>query len=234
MLDEPPQPYCAPMRAVLTALFLLTATLTPCAARAGAWPRDAGSGFFSVATRLSWPQEIAQWTSIEPTEDYHTLYIEYGMTDRLTLGLDVGRSVSGGGKSVAFVQFPLLDRDTGPKVSAQLGFGTIAGENILRPGLSVGWGMPNGWLAFDGVAEMHRSGDTDVKLDVTWGRNLPKGRKLIVQLQTGLQENDPAFARLAPSLVFPMRKKMNAELGATYGLKGDDSMGLKFGLWLDF
>ena len=79
--------------------------------QAGAWPRKAGEGFANVAVRLGWPQDVGEWTSLEPSQDYSTLYMEYGLTDRLTLGLDLGHSVSGGGKTVLFLQYPLLDRD---------------------------------------------------------------------------------------------------------------------------
>lgn len=218
------------MRVLLALLFLLIPTLS----QAGAWPREAGQGFLTVATRLGWPQDVTQWTSVQPTSQYHTLYIEFGMTDRLTVGLDFGRAVSGGAKLVGFAQLPLLDRDTGPKVAAQLGFGSISGDSVMRPGLMIGWGMPQAFVTMDAVAEVYRNGDRDLKLDFTWGRKLPKDRMLLLQLQTGIEENDPPFARFAPSLVFPVRNRMKAEVGGTIGLHGDDSMGVKIGLWLDF
>ncbi|MBP0481632.1 hypothetical protein [Sagittula salina] len=221
------------MRVLLALLSCLTLAL-PAQAEAGAWPRDKGAGFLAVATRLTWPQDITLWTSLSPTEDYQTLYIEYGLTDRLTLGLDVGRSVSGAGKTVAFLQMPLRDRDRGPKIAAQMGLGQISGETVLRPGLSLGWGLRNGWLALDGVAEIRATGAADTKLDITRGWNLPRNFMLILQLQTGLQQDDPAFARFAPSLVFPLRKRIKGEFGGAWGLAGDSSMGLKFGLWAEF
>ena len=204
-------------------------------ALAGAWPRKQGAGFVSLATRLAWPQDTATWTSPAPADHYETFYLEYGLTDRLTLGFDLGRSVSGNGKAIAFAQLPLRQADKGPQLAAQLGVGRISGDAIIRPGLSLGWGRKNGWVSLDSVAEIALDGgETDYKLDITWGRNLAQDRKLIIQLQTGVQENDPGFARLAPSLVVPVRKKIKAELGATWGLTGDASMGIKFGLWADF
>lgn len=204
-------------------------------AHAGAWPRAKGGTFASASVRLSWPQDVTTWTSTAPTDDYRTLYIEHGLTDRITLGLDFGHGVSGARKGVVFVQLPLRNRDNGPKVSAQLGLGRIRDETVLRPGLSVGWGLPNGWLSFDSVAEWHvDSQSSDVKLDATWGHNLPGGRKLILQVQTGQEEDDPYFIRLAPSLVTPLGKYLKLEGGGTWGLTGDMSMGVMFGLWAEF
>ncbi|SMX38295.1 hypothetical protein [Maliponia aquimaris] len=220
------------------AAFLLRAFVFMCLgamAQAGAWPRKAGEGFATIAVRLGWPQDMGDWTSLEPTQDYSTLYLEYGLTDRLTLGLDLGHSVSGGGKTVIFLQYPVRQADTGAQVSAQLGFGVISGERIIRPGLSAGWSLKRGWVSVDGVAETYLDdGRTDLKLDMTWGRNLAHDRKLIVQLQTGQPDGRDPFARLAPSIVLPLRGRFKLEAGATWGLTGDTSMGLKLGLWTDF
>ena len=55
-------------------------------------------------------------------------------------------------------------------MSGQLGFGQISGDWVLRPGVSFGWGRPNGWVSIDSVAEIHLDrGTTDYKLDLTWG-----------------------------------------------------------------
>jgi len=185
--------------------------------------------------RLGWPQDMSSWTSLDPTQDYSTLFFEYGLTDRLTLGFDIGHSVGGSGKSVLFLQWPLRQAETGAQVTAQFGLGTIAGQKVLRPGVSVGWGLKNGWLSIDSVAEAYvDSGRTDLKMDVTWGRNLPRDRKLILQIQTGQPDGYDPFARVAPSLVVPLRGPVKLETGVTWGLTGDTSMGLKMGLWTEF
>ncbi|MBO9465745.1 hypothetical protein J7443_10935 [Tropicibacter sp. R15_0] len=204
-------------------------------AKAGAWPRQKGSGFASVSVQLSWPQNIQHWIDTQPTDQYRTAYLEYGLTDKLTIGLDIGNSVSGASKSIAFLQYPIRNREKGPKIAFQLGIGQISGERVVRPGLSLGWGLKKGWLSMDSFMET-RTGDgvSDYKLDITWGRNLARDRKLLLQLQTGIQHGDPAFARFAPSLVTPLGKRLKMETGATWGLTGDSSMGVKFGLWTDF
>lgn len=106
---------------------------------------------------------------------------------------------------------------------------------VLRPGLSLGLGFRHGWLSADGLAEISLgSGETDYKLDLTWGLNLWEERKLIVQFQTGQQFGDPAFVRIEPTIVQPLTKRLKTQIGGSYGLLGDTSMGLTFGLWAEF
>ena len=204
-------------------------------AAAGAWLRERGSLFASASARLSWPQDITTWTSLEPTGQYYTFYAEYGLTERLTVGMDLGRSVSGDGKGVAFLRLPLRDRDSGLKIATELGLGQIDGTPVLRPGLSLGLGLRHGWLSADGLAEdAPLSGQVDLKLDLTWGWNLPGDRHLILQVQTGAPHGDAPFARLAPSVVVPVTERLSAEVGATWGVTGDASMGVLVGLWAEF
>lgn len=209
----------------------------PQMAEAGAWPRERGKGFISAGATLNWPQAVlsAGSGSAPHPKTYTTFYLEYGLTDRITLGLDLGRAVSGKDKTVAFVQFPLRNQDAGPKVALQLGFGQVGGDTVLRPGLAVGWGLHKGWISAEGMVEIGLDGSgTDMKLDMTWGRNLPRDRKLILQMQLGAPSDDPVFARFAPSIVFPLRGDFKAEVGATWGLTGDEDVGIKFGLWSKF
>ncbi len=218
-------------RCLFTIAFCLCASFV----QAGAWPREKGSSFFSMSVRLGWPQDVTHWISNDPTDQYRTAYFEYGLTDKVTLGFDLGNSVSGDGKAIGFVQFPLRNQDTGPKVALQFGLGQISGDRVVRPGLSIGWGLKKGWIGIESFMEMRAdTGVSDYKVDFTWGRNLAKDRKLIMQLQTGIQHGDPAFARIAPSVVFPVHKRIKLETGATYGLTGDSSMGLKLGFWTEF
>lgn len=173
-------------------------------ASGGAWPREEGSLFVSSLARLSWPQDITTWTSHEPTGEYYTLYVEYGLTDRLTVGLDLGRAISGGGKDVAFLRMPLGRADRRLKLAGELGLGQIEGDMVLRPGLSLGLGLGHGWLSADGLAEISLgSGETDLKLDLTWGLTLWDERKLIVQLQTGSKAATRPSSALSPPSCSP-------------------------------
>ncbi|ETX13119.1 hypothetical protein OCH239_13140 [Roseivivax halodurans JCM 10272] len=217
--------------ALLAALLALFGT----DARAAAWPQERGAWFASLTTQLSWPQDITTWVSTAPTGRFDALYLEYGATEKLTLGLDLGRSVSGGSKTVAFLQYPTLPDASELKAAVQLGIGQIDGRQVVRPGLLLGRGREGGWIAADLLIEQPVTGDPfDVKLDLTWGLNLAKDRKLILQVQTGRAAGDMGFVRLAPSLVVPLRGSLSTEIGGTWGLAGDGSMGLKLGIWARF
>ncbi|EPX86727.1 hypothetical protein [Salipiger mucosus] len=223
------------MRLLRVLLLSLAPALVAGAALAGAWPRPQGETFVSTAARFSWPQRIETWLSYRPTLAWYSLYAEHGLTDRWTLGLDLGRSERGTGKAFAFLRYPLRDRDRGPKISAQLGIGQKFGQPALQPGLSLGLGLENGWLAADGLAEIRtRSAMIDLKLDLTWGLKFDSGRMLILQMQTGAPALAEPFARLAPSMVFPLTDTFKAEVGGMYGLRGDEHMGVMFGLWAEF
>jgi hypothetical protein len=217
----------------LRLMLALSLTIPGGNAAAGAWPREAGKTFLATHVRLSWPRDIATWTDPSPTRTYRTLYVEHGVTDALTLGLDIGHAVTGNDKTVVFLQLPLVRTET--KMTAQLGFGRIAEERIVRPGLSIGRGRERGWMTADVFAELSlESGRRAYKADLTWGRNLSRDRKLILQMQLGMTGTDPAFARFAPSYVFPVTDRVKFELGAMVGLRNDEAVGVKLGFWSSF
>ncbi|MCA0995878.1 hypothetical protein [Alloyangia pacifica] len=201
--------------------------------QAGAWLQERGAGFASSTTRLTWPQSYGLQGWQLPSGRYDTLYVEYGLSPRVTIGADLGRAISGAGKSLLFLRLPLIG--AGPmRLSAELGGGRIEGHQALRPGLSLGLSHARGWLNADILAELRGTAGTDVKMDLTLGLNLPQRRKAILQVQTGVQRGDPGFVRLAPSVVLPLRERLQAEIGASWGLVGDTSAGLLLGLWTQF
>lgn len=186
-----------PVTAV-TALIAITAC-SGAPAHAGAWPREKGTGFLSVATYVS-------GTSINgPYALYTSTYGEYGLGRNLTLGVDIGHGVSGKSKAIVFLRAPLGARSSDHLFAAELGFGQIAGEMVLRPGLSYGHGFSrkngrSGWISIEAVSE-HRltTSQVDYKADFTFGLTHSDRFKTILQLQTGKSHRDPFFARLAPS-----------------------------------
>lgn len=226
-------------RFALCPLPLLLGLVLLCAgqAGAGAWPRPAGQGFFATDARLSWPRVIGP--EVQPPGKYYTGYLEYGLTDRITAGLDLGRSVSGSGKTVGFLRVPLTRPEATLKISVELGLGRIDGAPVIRPGLSIGrgfsWGDVSGWLAVDSLAEIGTSnGQLDAKIDMTFGVTMPNDWKYLLQLQTGAPYGDPVFARLAPSVVIPIGPDRYVDIGGHLGLTGDNTYGLKLGVWQKF
>lgn len=216
--------------------------LWPTCAQPGAWPREEGKVFLSFATRLSMPKDVLRMgadalvtAQSGPLQQYDTIYLEYGLTPKVTLGIDYGRSVSGGSKLVGFVQHPLSKEGANTKVAFQLGLGEIQDERVVRPGLMIGWPLKQGWVAVDTFLEYAPATQrADIKLDATAGFHLKNDRNILLQIQAGESTSDPPFIRFAPSYVFKSGKRSKTVLGLTWGLKGDDSVGVKIGAWAEF
>lgn len=233
------RPSGAWIRGLVLALLAALALAQADPAAAGAWPRDRGTGFLSSATRVSAPAWSGPgWTG--QLNLYSTLYGEYGLGRRLTAGFDIGHGISGKGKAIFFLRKSLPPRSGGSVYALELGLGQIAGQPAVRPGLSWGRGISrrnggSGWLSLESVAEIRLdTGHTDFKADFTLGLNHGARFKSILQLQTGVSQGDPSFIRAAPSLVVKAGVKSHIELGVTAGIVGDDSYGVKLGLWRDF
>ena len=149
------------MTAVLPILrtgFVLLALVVGGPAAGGAWPQERGHGFVSTDTRISRPQNALRDGDLAT---YNTLYAEYGLTDRLTLGVDLGRSVSGADKAVIFLRYPLSTPLPDTRVAVALGFGQIGNARVVRPGVSLGRSFTMGdkrygWFSAEAVAEYER------------------------------------------------------------------------------
>ncbi|MGR3503420.1 hypothetical protein [Pseudaestuariivita sp.] len=170
---------------------------------------------------------------------YTALYFEYGATPKLKLGIDAGRSVSGGGKLVLFAGWPIFTTDDGHALSIDIGVGQIEGAQVLRPAISYGKGFQrrglNLWAAADAAAEVKvATREADYKLDLTFGLAWPSGLKAFAQLQTGQPSEFDAFARVAGNVVVPNRFGFATEFGVEYGVFNDDLIQFKVGVWKDF
>lgn len=212
----------------LTLLLLLL----PVCVQAGAWPRGKGNVFVTTSAYLT-------YSGGGVPAGFGAIYLEWGATDKLTFGLDMGRGVSGKSKIVAFARYPIGKQDKKNRFALELGVGQLASGKVLRPGISFGRGFQSklggGWISIDTVAEIGlESGFTDLKTDITIGLQPRPKLKTMVQFQAGLRENDPAFLRIVPSIVWEMKEKRHMELGVTHGLIGPKETGLKFSIWREF
>jgi hypothetical protein len=200
---------------------------------AGAWSRSKGEGFTMTSIQVTAP------SLTKPASYYYSNFSEFGLTESITFGADLGHSVSGESKLIVFLRHPILALKDKHHFAAELGVGEIAGEFILRPGLFYGRGLAHhnssGWLAIDVLFEHHvRHQKTDFKADFTYGTTFSGGIKTILQMQSGRQAGDPKFFRFAPSLAIPMGSTTHLELGGSLNLIGEPEYGLKIGIWKDF
>ena len=217
------------LRLLLACLLLLLAAAPP--AQAGAWPRGKGNHFAFAALRAI-GSETGELT---PSFSY---YHEYGLTDRLTVSADLGGAISGFDKTVVALSMPLpLPEFLGLKAGVQLGYGEIAGQQVMRPGLSLGRGFahPQGWASVDLVAEIFPDLlAIDWKVDLTLGLTSQHGHKYYLQWQTGQQMGDPVFSRLEGSVAWQLRDGLFLDVGAAAGLAATDPYRVKLGLWREF
>ena len=227
----------------LTAGLMLALAATEAAA--GAWPRPKGETFVSVATRWSTGARTLI-AAVQDIRSYNSIYLEHGVTDRLTVGLDAGQ---GRGPDdhldavLAFARLPVWSRGE-HRVAADLGLGFLEDgvdgtQTRVRPGLAWGRGFESrwggGWLGMEASYEYRfPSGDSAVKADFTAGLK-PNDRWMgILQLQTGAYPDSKPIARLAPSVARRVGARSHVQVGGVAPLAGDDAYGATLALWFTF
>ena len=228
-------------------ILLLFMILFPSIATAGAWPREKGEVFLSFSNEVSARSQTRYATGT-------SLYAEYGLTNRLTVGFDGTLGPTGTpSEAYLFLRTPLgqLDHPTHLAISFGLGvksipnpWGTTSNQKLARIGASWGRGLKRGWLGVDisaatvlntSITVPGQSGTT-YKADFIWGMKPSKRVMLIWQLQTGKSPDGPTYARFSPSVIWEMPRGKGAqiEIGIVQGITGDDSRNLKLGFWRAF
>jgi hypothetical protein len=230
------------MRTLIAGAMLVLAATE---AAAGAWPRPKGETFVSIATR----QTTGARTLIAAVQDihsYNSIYLEHGLTDRLTVGLDAGQG-RGPDEEVnavlVFARLPVWSPGE-HKVAADLGFGLLEDgvdgtQTRIRPGLSWGRGFESrwggGWLGIESSFEYRSpSGDTAFKADFTAGLKPSDRWMWIMQVQTGVYPDSDPIARLAPSVVRKLGARSHLQVGGLAPLAGDNAYGATLALWFTF
>ncbi|QQA42218.1 hypothetical protein [Pelagovum pacificum] len=217
----------------LVILFLTFAT----SANAGPWLREKGAVFLSFGANVA----ISD-SAVRPVHWDPTVFLEYGLTERLTVGFDL-YIANGDEEQTAgvFARYPLREGDLTWPVSATVGYGLrhdrteATLEEILRFGVSTGRGLPRGWVAIDAAAiQPLVEAPLEAKLDVTWGREVAPRMTTILQLQTGIGTAGDFYAKAAPSVLLSVNERLRFEVGAVQALTGDLGTGLRIAAWLDF
>jgi hypothetical protein len=227
----------------LTAVLMLALAATEVSA--GAWPRPKGETFVSVATR----QSTGARTLIAAVQDirsYTSIYVEHGVTDRLTVGFDAGQGRGPDERvdaALAFARLPVWSPGL-HKVAADFGLGMLEDgvdgtQTRIRPGLAWGRGFESrwggGWLGMEASYEFRvPSGDSAVKADFTAGLKPDDRWMAILQLQTGAFPDSEPIARLAPSVVRRLGARSHVQIGGLAPLAGDDAYGAMLALWFTF
>ena len=219
----------------LLCLFVLFVT-TAAPLWAGAWAREKGELFIAVGGNFLLSDGAQLPVHYDPT-----LYAEWGMTDRLTLGIDLHTADKGQiGTAFAFANVPIGDLTAPNRWAVNLAYGVRARdgdptETLLRGGFSWGRGLSNGWLAVDASATYGTIDTTwRPKMDATWGRNWNDSWTTTFQIQTGQGWTNDYYAKISPSVIYTFRPNLKVALGAVQGLTGDRGSALKLETWLTF
>lgn len=216
------------MRLLLTLLLL---ALAP-GAQAGAWLQEHKKGFLSYSGVY---EETGRLDG--------TVYIEYGLRPKLTLGAKVDADMTQGqlgeGTAFVFIRKPIPTGKKNYKLAYDIGMGSTFGldaEPLLRTGVSYGRGITvkerHGWVAIDAAVEWAvNEGPDTLKLDSTVGLALNDRFKVMMQVFVTSADGN-ASATFAPSVIWQPRPD-GASL--VLGLEDEDgTLALKLGLWRSF
>lgn len=212
--------------------------LAASSAHAGAWLREKGSSFTSFSLSTSWFRDTRS-----------SSYMEFGITQTSTVGIDLGLSRNQNGKKLAYGTLFLrraLGASNGPNTWAyEVGLGATyggAGTEALphfKTGLSFGRGINlkgrGGWIAADAAVLWGLQEDNHVaKLDTTIGLNFNDNLSGILQLNLAHQEGE-TFSYFEPSFVIrPGDGGLKLQIGLITPLDDASNTALKLGLWHEF
>lgn len=222
------------------------------AAQAGAWLREKGGGMLDAAYEYS-KTSTGSW-------GYVSLYGEYGLTPRFTIGLDAGSG--DGGDDWKALLYLRTGREIGAlpgRVAIELALGaagTPAGqaEGVIRSGLSwgnsfeteLGWA----WVNIDAKGEFRLGPDVDnfdattgyvpwelsegYKLDLTLGLNAGRRTQLVMEIRAEDPSKGAQKMRIVPSVAHRIAGPVWLRLGGIVGVTNDDSAGLVLGTRIEF
>ncbi len=221
------------MRVLLLALTIIAMGGT---AHGGAWAREKGQVFIASAANL-WVSDMTD------TGLYYdpTLYVEYGLTDRITIGADyysTARDTLHTG--LIFAQFPLGDTTGSDRFAAHIALGArtdfvLELDYLQRGGLSWGRGLEKGWLALDLSATYSRNDEVyRPKADFTWGHNLTDNWTAMFQLQSGETMEDERFVKISPAIIYGVNDNLRISVAAIKPVKGDAQSSIRLSLWQSF
>jgi hypothetical protein len=193
-------------------------------AGAGAWMREEGEGFLSFGLEAK-DAGLGQ-----------SLFLEYGVRPKLTLGLDGWSSLTGDWALLAVMQVPLTPANAAPlRAAASLGAGLGRSNGVmserLRLALHLGRGLEAGWLSGDlSLTYRGDSGAIDSKLSATWGREITSRCSAVLE---GWAEGSGA-ATLSPSLVCRLTPRLRVRGGGTWPVRGNGAPALTLQGWTEF
>lgn len=205
-------------------------------AHAGAWLRELDTAFLSVGATIRHHGDL--WR----TEN--SLYAEYGLRQRLTLGMDINETAGLSGHVLVFARVPVGPVQRHTKMALELGVGGHhrqgQWQSMLKSSISVGRGFESrwgaGWFNVDAAVELRRPNRKPTyKLDATLG--LPSVRlsarrriRPLLQFETTYASGKPLIWSIIPGVLIDGRNASTWLIGLERKTAGQSNLGLKFGL----
>lgn len=203
---------------------------------AGAWPREEGETFLSFGGNVALFGEAVRPVYYDPT-----IYLEYGLTPRLTIGIDGFTADKGAAGSLfVFARYPLSPADSPDKFAISIATGATLMPNgeleeTPRLGLHWGGGMATGWMAADTqISHGLTRGITQTKIDVTWGYRFDDAWTGILIGSAGIGLTGDVYAKVSPSILYEINDQYSVRTGLVQALTGDLGSGLSLELWAKF
>lgn len=212
-------------------------------AQAGPWPRAEKTFFSATAVDIS-----QQPTRLNPSDDaihmYNTGYLEYGLTPKLSLGINVIHPTSEPVDAEVFVGINILQK--GPHaLSVELGWlnrlillpdGQIDQATGTSIGLAYGRGLSlfgkNGWATAELHVKNHDHG-REIKFDTTLGINFDSG--WLAMIQTFNSQIDGTWShKVAPSFAMPYGEKQKVAFGLRAPVDAPERTAIHVGIWSEF
>jgi hypothetical protein len=223
------------MRLLFAVCLILSQGVAPIA-HAGAWLREKGAGFISLS-----------FGATQFSETTNALYVEYGLSDKTTIGLDVSAFTNAlnvrNGIGNLFIRRRLGPSNRPDKWAYEIGVGGIWGNERQLPTFKTGisWGRGYdldgraGWINLDGAFIYEPlQGQHITKLDATLGMELGDVLSGILEVNMSYQNND-TFGAVEPSLLIrPRGSKFNFKVGAQIPFNEQEKSALKLGIWRKF
>lgn len=199
-----------------------------------AWPRGEDKSFMTLSYELT--------VDGPDFGDFGSFYYEYGLTEKLTFGLDIGKSQDAGQvNAIAFLRYPVELTDGDDVFAVELGLGWAERDSsavaTLRPGFS--WGRPvegawgNGWLGVESTYALYEDGGSLGKIDSTFGINHANGNLSIFKLEFAAPSDGDETLAFVPSHVVKVSENSFLEFGLSHEFT-ESVTKMKLGVWHSF
>lgn len=212
-------------------------------ALAGAWPQEPGAWFVSNGLELGRDADLAAWGDPLPVRGWASLYVDYGLTRRLTVTLDYGRDYRRLilDNAPPAEQLYLIARwDLAPEArmrrALSFGIGKVPGGESLHLGFHLGRGFDSrfgsGWMNLDLSARGQVAG-ADLSLDGTLGLNHGEHIKIMLGVEYQRPASGEANLRLTPGVALDFGR-MDLELRLLAVPSAPEESRVKLALWQRF